>query len=109
MDQLAALATERDAAVKAARETGLSPRAFGVYWRLRDDPTFGAASINSKDLALEAEGLFTRFPNARLNPDERRQLRAALYRPLLALEAGQRGRVVDVILAVLLDASEDRD
>ncbi|HEX5074446.1 MAG TPA: HsdR family type I site-specific deoxyribonuclease [Gemmatimonadaceae bacterium] len=109
MDQLAALAAERDAAVKAAKETGLSPRAFGVYWRLRDDPTLAAASIDPKNLALEADGLFSRFPNARVNPDERRQLRAALYRPLLALDAAQRGRVVDVVLAVLLDATDDRN
>jgi type I restriction enzyme R subunit len=109
MDQLAALATERDAAVKAAKETGLSPRAFGVYWRLQDDPTLGAASIDSRGLALEAENLFSRFPNAHLNPDEHRQLRAALYRPLLALGASQRGRVVNIILAVLLDAADDRN
>jgi type I restriction enzyme R subunit len=54
----------------------------------------------------KAEGLFARFPNASLNADEHRQLRAALYRPLLALEPKQRGRVVDVILAVLLNDAE---
>src|SRR6185503_17410662 len=37
MDRLAALAVERDAAVKAAKDSGLSARAFGVHWRLKDD------------------------------------------------------------------------
>ncbi|MGH7619605.1 MAG: type I restriction endonuclease subunit R, partial [Gemmatimonadaceae bacterium] len=109
MDRLAALAAERDAAVRAAKDTGLSTRAFGVYWRLKDDPALLAAKIDPKALAVEAEGLVTRFPNARVNPDERRQLRAALYRPLLGLDGGERGRVVDAILIVLLNDAEDRD
>jgi type I restriction enzyme, R subunit len=109
MDRLAALASERDEAVKAAKETGLSARAFGVYWRLRDDPALHAAAIDPKELALEVQGLFSRFPNARLNPDERRQLRAALYRPLLGLDGGERSRVVDGVLAVLLNGANDRD
>jgi type I restriction enzyme, R subunit len=78
-----------------------------VYWRLRDDPALLAAQVDPKALALEAEGLLARFPNARLNPDERRQLRAGLYTPLLALEKGARGRVIDVILPVLLDGAEE--
>ena len=106
MDRLAALAAERDAAVKAARESGLSPRAFGVYWRLRDDPALRAADIDPRKLAMEAEALFARFPNARVNADERRQLRAALYRPLLGLDQAARGRVIDTILPVLLDDAE---
>ena len=32
MDRLAALAAEKAAAMKAARQSGLSPRAFGVHW-----------------------------------------------------------------------------
>lgn len=107
MDRLAALAAERDEAVRAAKETGLSARAFGVYWRLRDDPILLGAGIDPRKLAVEAEGLFTRFPNARLNPDERRQLRAALYRPLLRLDQAGRSRVFDAILPVLLDDAED--
>jgi type I restriction enzyme R subunit len=91
MDRLEALATERDEAVRAAKETGLSARAFGVYWRPRDDPILGAVGIDPKVLALDAESLCTRFPNARVNSDERRQLCAALYRPLLGISPGDRG------------------
>ena len=109
MDQLAALAAERDAALRAAKETGLSPRAFGVYWRLRDDPSLRAADIDAKKLAVEAESLLVRFPNARYNVDEQRQLRAALYRPLLALDQAARSRVIDVIIPVLIDGGEERD
>jgi hypothetical protein len=36
-------------------------------------------------------------------------LRAALYRPLLALDPKRRGVVVDVVLAVLLSDAADRD
>jgi type I restriction enzyme, R subunit len=109
MDRLAALAAERDEAVRAARDSGLSPRAFAMFWRLKDDPALLASAIDPRSLALEAEGLFARFSNAALNDDERRQLRAALYRPLLGLDAKQRSRVVDVILAVLISDAEDRD
>jgi type I restriction enzyme R subunit len=50
-----------------------------------------------------------RFPNARVNDDERRKLRATLYRPLLGLGKEDRGRVVDVVLAILLDGDHDAD
>lgn len=109
MDRIAALATEREEALKAAKETGLSPRAFGVYWRLRDDPSLKAANVDAKKLAVEAETMLVRFPNARYNSDEHRQLRAALYRPLLALDQGARSRVIDAIIPVLVDGTEDRD
>ncbi|MGI8402832.1 MAG: type I restriction endonuclease subunit R [Gemmatimonadaceae bacterium] len=108
MDRIAALVAERDEAVKAAKETGLSARAFGVYWRLRDDAVLNDRKIDAAKFARDAESLFARFPNARVNSDERRQLRAALYRPLLALDAGERGRVVDGVLAVLLNDTEDQ-
>jgi type I restriction enzyme, R subunit len=58
-------------------------------------------------LATEAEALLIRFPNARVNIDEHRRLRAALYRPLLGLEKEERGRVVEAILAILLDGGSD--
>ena len=32
MDLLAALAAEKDAAAKAAKDSGLSPKAFAVFW-----------------------------------------------------------------------------
>lgn len=107
MDQLAELAKEKESAVKAAKDSGLSARAFGVYWRLKDEAALRAAGISAQDLAQEAETLLARFPNAPVNADERRRLRAALYRPLLGLGKEERGRVVDLILTILLDGHGD--
>ncbi len=105
MDKLAALAKERDDAINASRQSGLSTRAFGVYWRLKDDPALRQAGISTKQLAEESDALTARFPNADVNADEQRKLRAALYRPLLDLNKDDRGRVVDSILAILLDGA----
>jgi type I restriction enzyme R subunit len=102
MDQIAALAVEKDAAIAAAKESGLSPRAFSVFWVLREDAPVKGAGIEPMNLAKDAEALLARFPNAAVNPDEQRRLRAALYKPLLALEPGQRARVVDLIVTLLV-------
>jgi type I restriction enzyme R subunit len=101
MDLLAALAAEKDAAAKAASESGLSTRAFSVFWLLRDDPTLKTANISALELARETEALSTRFPNAAVNPDEQRRFRASLYRPLLALDNEERARLVDLIVSTL--------
>jgi type I restriction enzyme R subunit len=107
MDMLAALAKEKEEAVKAAKDSGLSNRAFAVFWELKDDAALGAAGISAMELAKEAEGVLVRFPNAMVNDDERRKLRAALYRPLLPLTAAERSRVVDKILAIILDGTAE--
>ena len=109
LDQLAALAQEKQEAARAARESGLSARAFGVYWTLRDEPALRAAGISAAELAQEAETLLVRFPNAALNADEQRRLRASLYRPLLGVEGDERAQVVETILRILLDADADAD
>jgi type I restriction enzyme R subunit len=107
MDQLTALAAEKDAAMKAARDSGLSARAFGVFWRLRDDAAIKRAGIEVMTLAREAETLLTRFPNAAVNADEQRRLRAALYKPMLALAQDDRARVVDLVVRLLLLESDE--
>jgi type I restriction enzyme R subunit len=109
MDMLAALAKEKEEAVKAAKDSRLSNRAFAVFWDLKDDAALGAAGISAMELAKEAEGVLARFPNAIVNDDERRKLRAALYRPLLALTASERSRVVDKVLAIILDGTTEPD
>ncbi len=109
MDLLAALAREKEEAAAAARESGLSPGAFGVYWSLKNDAGLATASISAMDLAQQAEVLLGRFPNAAVSADEQRRLRAALYRPLLRLDGGERSRVVERILAILLGAGTDAD
>ena len=59
------------------------------------------------ELAREIDSQLVRFPNARVNDDEQRKLRAGLYRPLLALDATERARVVDHALAILFDRYGD--
>src|SRR6059036_463605 len=76
------LAKAREDALKAAEDSGLSARAFGICWSLKDDEALAKAGISGVELAKEAETLLTRFPNAQVNDDEQRRLRAALYRPL---------------------------
>ena len=103
MDLLTALATERDAAMTAARESGLSPKGFAVFWALREETSLAPRGIDSMDIAREAEALANRFPNAALNTDEQRRLRANLYKPLLSLPSEERTRLVEMIVAKLVN------
>ena len=107
MELLAALAREKEAAAAAMRESGLSPHAFGVHWTLKDDPVLKVVGISTLDMAREVETLLDRFPNAAVNAEEERRLRAALYRPLLRLNSDERGRVVEHIFTILLGAGTD--
>ena len=107
MELLAALVREKEAAVKSKAESGLPPRAFAVYWTLKDDPDLRAAGVNAMDLAREAESLLGRFHNAAASADEERRLRAALYRPLLELPAEGRSRTVESLLTILLGTDVD--
>lgn len=102
MDQIAALAAEKEAALKSARESGLPARAFAVFWTLRTDSALQKAGVNVMDLVGEAEALRERFPHAAVNADEQRRMRAALYRPLLGLPQEERARIVDLIVKLLV-------
>ena len=103
MDLLAALAAERDAAMTAAKSSGLSPKGFAVYWALRDEKSLKAAGVDAMEIAREAEMLATRFPNAAVNTDEQRRLRANLYKPLLPLASDERTQLVETIVGRLLN------
>ena len=107
MDLLAALAEEKDAAVAAARDSTLPPRAFGVYWALKDDAALRAAGVSAKQFTEEAQALVNRFPNAAVNADEQRRFRTSLYNPLLSVDSHERGRIVDQTLAILLGGDAD--
>ena len=78
MNRLAALAAEKEAALKAMRDSGLSPRAFGVNGRCGTIRLWRKPALPRPALAQEAETLLARFPNAAVNKDERRRLRAEL-------------------------------
>ena len=109
MERLTVLAREKETAAAAAKASGLSARAFGVHWALKDDASLRAAGIATLDLAQRAEELLDRFPNAAVNADEQRRLRAALYTPLLPLDSDARSRVVERIVAILLGMDTDAD
>ena len=94
--------SDDEIALKAAQDSGLSARAFGVYWSLRADATLKAAGVDAMALAREAESLSGRFPNAAVNADEERRLRAALYKPLLKLAKEERAQVVERVVSLLL-------
>jgi type I restriction enzyme, R subunit len=101
MDLLAALAVEKDTAAKAAKATGLTPKAFGAYWTLKDDAALKATKVDALTFAKDVEKLLARFPNAKVNADELRQFRAALYLPLLKLDGAQRGRIVEIVIEIV--------
>ncbi|MCY4111367.1 MAG: HsdR family type I site-specific deoxyribonuclease, partial [Chloroflexi bacterium] len=109
MEVLETLAREKDIAVSAARESTLPNRAFAIYWTLKDDPALTAAGVSVMQFAAEAQALVGRFPNAAVNADERRRLRASLYHPLLGVDGHARGRIVDHVLIVLLGGDADAD
>jgi type I restriction enzyme, R subunit len=69
---------------------------------MRDNSALKNAKVDAKELAAETEALAGRFPNAQVNPDEQRRLRAALYRPLLKVPSDERARIVDQIAALLI-------
>ncbi len=107
MLQIEAMAREKEEAFSAAQASGLSSRAFAVYWTLKGDETLEAFAIPAEQLAREAETLLARFPNAASNSDERRRLRASLYSPLIGVHLDERRRIVDHIIGILLDADTD--
>ena len=61
------------------------------------------------EFAGKAQALLDRFPNAAVNADEQRRLRTSLYNPLLRVESGERGRIVDHTLAILLSGDADAE
>ena len=107
MDMLEALAKEKEAAEAAARDSKLPPKAFGVYWTLKDDDALQAAGVSAMEFAEEAQALADRFPNAAVNADEQRRFRTSLYNPLLRVEGHERSRIVDQTLAILLSGDAD--
>jgi type I restriction enzyme, R subunit len=101
MDLLSAIAVEKENTKASAADSGLSPKAFAVAWMLQTDAALKSAGIDAKQVAIETEALMARFPNASVNADEQRRLRASLYRPLLRLSKEERSRVVDQIIATI--------
>jgi type I restriction enzyme R subunit len=102
IDLLGALAAEKEALLAEAKASGLSPEAFGVMIALRDDPALVEGKVDVRQVAILIDELRARYPNAKLNDDERRRLRGALYLPLLSLSDEDRSRIVNLVMRSLL-------
>ena len=102
MTELARLTAEREEAERAARESGLSQQAFGVFFALKDDVALAEAGIDPMQIAREAESLMERYPNAAVNAEEQRLFRTGLYQPLLRLAPDDLKRVVERAMLLLL-------
>ena len=109
MDTLESVARDKEAATAASEDTDLPPRAFALYWTLKDDPALDAAGIDPMKFADEAQALMGRYPNAAANSDEERRLRASLYGPLRGVDGDELKRIVDHAMAILVNSDNDSD
>ena len=86
MDELAALAAEKEQAQREASESGLSESGFAIYWSLRADEALAGAEISAMGFAGEVEAL------ARPVPQLERELRRAAAAAAQPLQAAARSR-----------------
>lgn len=87
---------EYNAAQREMKERGFDMPTFSVYWILHRGGVKGA-----DELAPLLSQLFTQYPNFRENPEERRDLKAELYKLLLPhVPKAQRPDLADAILKV---------
>jgi type I restriction enzyme R subunit len=101
IDKLAALTVEKSQTKRKAKESGLSNVGFAVLWVLEHEKTVIAAGIDPLDAAQETEALLGKFPAWRENPDEKRQLRRNLYKPLLQLPKHERADAIERVMQIL--------
>jgi type I restriction enzyme R subunit len=104
MDLIAALANEKEEAMKSASDSGLSSKAFGVFLGLKDELALSAGGVLPLDVARDSDELLKRFPNAAVNSDEQRRFRSSLYNPLASLPIAEKTRLVDKIMSMLFGA-----
>lgn len=107
MDEIAALVVEKEAARKAAHDSGLTDVGFAVHWQLGRDAVLVGAGIDTLAVAREVETLLGKFPNWVENPDEQRRLRLNLYKPVIKLPDEQRKAAVEQIMQVLEQTAGD--
>lgn len=101
MVELEALAQEKETARQKAKESGLTDVGFAIYWVIAQDEAANKESFDGMAASREIESVLAKFPSWHDNPDERRRLRASLYKPLLALPKDDRAGVIERIMQVL--------
>ena len=109
MDTLESVAKDKETATAAAKDTDLPPRAFALYWTLKDDPALKAAGVDPMKFADEAQALMGRYPNAAANSEEERRLRASLYGPSRGVDGDEIKRIVDHAMTILVESGNDSD
>ncbi|GHE36763.1 type I deoxyribonuclease HsdR [Streptosporangium violaceochromogenes] len=105
MDELSALVREKAEVKKQAEDSGLSSVGFAVFWTLSHESNAAAAGFDPMTAAREIETVLAKFLTWQENSEERRRLRAQLYKPLLALGKDERADAIDKIMQVLEQAS----
>ena len=94
MDNIEALMREKLEAEQARKEIGLDSDTFTIYWLLRQQRLDDAMPLSK-----EINAVYSRFPNYGSNADERRQLKAEIYKSLLRVVSGK--RMVDITEQIL--------
>jgi len=85
LEEIEKLQAEQTKAEEERTKLGLDAPTFGVYWLL------GQAQVGSaRELAVEINAIFARFPNSQRSADEMRQLKAEIYKTLLKQISGKR-------------------
>jgi len=101
LDELKALADEKDQLRELAESSGLSDRAFGIFAVLSKETALQGLKVDIQRLAVDIELAVDQYPHWRENTDEERRLRSGLYRPLLELPAEPRREIIEKIMNVL--------
>lgn len=103
LDELKAIAEEKDRLRQFAEESGLSDRALGIYSALSADSSLTDMRVDIQWVAVSIEAAMDQFPHWRQNPDERRRLRSGLYKPLLDshVPATSCAEIIDNVMNVL--------
>lgn len=104
MVELEALVQEKAEAKKKAKASGLTDLGFAIYWVITGEDGAKKVSFDAMAASREIETVLGKFPSWRENPDERRRLRASLYKPLLDLGKDDRAAVIERIMQVLEQA-----
>jgi type I restriction enzyme R subunit len=89
MARIQSLMEEKLKAERARKESGLDPDTFEIFWFLQNEKIPNAMLV-----AKEIRAVFGRFPNFASNADEKRQLKAEIYKSLLREVSGR--HMVDI-------------
>jgi type I restriction enzyme R subunit len=85
LNEIEKLQAEQAKAEQERTKLGLDAPTFGVYWLLEQAGVSGA-----RELAIEVNAVFARFPNYSRSAGEMRQLKAEVYKALLKELSGKR-------------------